>query len=781
MKKYFLIFFFVFFSSEVLLAKNKPTSHLKGCSFNIDNNYLNKIDLLKIKSIEIDVHDYRGWTVNGVRIITNRFRYVPDKYKKRYDSTVIVTYEDDSKCLMQGRVRHSGDEKDHIGQIRNSITQSLDVHLIDGNIKGITKFKLFRPNTRGNLEDEILITEILRNLDYLAPRSIKVQARVNNVTSVMLFQEKAAKEMLEFNKRREGPILEADERFFYKSVSKIEDNNLSGWDMGVVGLKNESSKHMLSKQVNTNILEKSYGHKTMSLNAINNLNLIYLYFSNRFQDELNNFNYFEYDLDNNLLGLFDEVKISKLNEYNLFMQATNSTHGLATNNRKFYWNPIENYFEPINYDSNADINNNIPDGILRYPISKNYYSSFSNLKMRINNINYSTVLKNLNLSGLNFSKVNLEKKINKILVNLNKLEKNYLNFASEKMTKHNRTKNINNILDKFHKSLKENHPNTYLIKNSLNKNSFQKCEIFLEKCINVELSPLELASLLEGDLFDDNKFFQFLGYGLNFEDSINSDLYSKLSLNDTKIYFEKGVEINLDEMNNKIFIKQIVSGAKTFLIDGTLKDTEIIYEGVNLKNINQKSKPKGFPINEKGLTGCVSLINLKIERLKINAKNGSCEDLINFINSKGNVDLIEVTNSMSDALDIDFSNLKIKNINIYKAENDCVDFSYGNYAIENLNLNNCGDKALSVGEKSKLILDEIIASNSIIGIASKDSSSVSFNNGNFNNVDTCLAAYKKKQEFEGGIIKYSEMDCNFTKEKINNDKVSLIYKKNIKF
>ena len=53
----------------------------------------------------------------------------------------------------------------------------------------------------------------------------------------MLFQEKAAKEMLEFNKRREGPILEADERFFYKSVSKIEDNNLSGWDMGVVGLR----------------------------------------------------------------------------------------------------------------------------------------------------------------------------------------------------------------------------------------------------------------------------------------------------------------------------------------------------------------------------------------------------------------------------------------------------------------------------------------------------------------------------------------------------------------
>ena len=89
----------------------------------------------------------------------------------------------------------------------------------------------------------------------------------------------------------------------------------------------------------------------------------------------------------------------------------------------------------------------------------------------------------MNLSGLNFSKVNLEKKINKILVNLNKLEKNYLNFASEKMTKHNRTKNINNILDKFHKSLKENHPNTYLIKNSLNKNFSKNVKFSLKNVL----------------------------------------------------------------------------------------------------------------------------------------------------------------------------------------------------------------------------------------------------------------------------------------------------------
>ena len=237
----------------------------------------------------------------------------------------------------------------------------MDVHLNEGNIKGITKFKLLRPNTRGDLEDEILVTELLRNLNFLAPRTIKTNTRVNKVFSTMLFQEKAAKEMLENNKRREGPILEADERFFYKAVSQIEDNNLSGWDVGVVPLMNKSSKYMLSKQVNTNILEKSQNHKKMSLHAVTNLNLIYLYYSSRFQDELNNFNYFEYDLDNSLLGFFNEPKISKLNEYNLFMQSTNSTHGLAANNRKFYWNSIENYFEPINYDSNAKISSKLSE------------------------------------------------------------------------------------------------------------------------------------------------------------------------------------------------------------------------------------------------------------------------------------------------------------------------------------------------------------------------------------------------------------------------------------
>ena len=111
-------------------------------------------------------------------------------------------------------VRHSGDAKDHIALKGNSIIQSLDVTLSLGNIRGITRFKLFKPDVRGVLEDVVIQNHILRNFGYLAPRSIKVNARVNETQSIMLFQEKAAKELLEFNNRREGPILEADQKFF---------------------------------------------------------------------------------------------------------------------------------------------------------------------------------------------------------------------------------------------------------------------------------------------------------------------------------------------------------------------------------------------------------------------------------------------------------------------------------------------------------------------------------------------------------------------------------------
>ena len=118
------------------------------------------------------------------------------------------------------------------------------------------------------------------------------------------------------------------------------------------------------------------------------------------------------------------------------------------------------------------------------------------------------------------------------------------------------------------------------------------------------------------------------------------------------------------------------------------------------------------------------MINLKVENVLINANDSSCEDTINLINVKGSISEVNIKNSFSDGLDIDFSEVEIDRIKIDSSKNDCVDFSAGNYKINLLDLKNCGDKALSVGEKSFLTLNKIIAKNSSIGVASKDSSIV---------------------------------------------------------
>ena len=281
---------------------------LKGGG-NISETFIHKSEEIPIRLIEVDIKNYRKWTVNGIRILTTRYRYVDDKFKRRFDGKVTVTFSDNTVCVFDARIRHSGDEKDHISLLGNSITQSLDVHLKNGNIRGITKFKLLRPKARGILEDEIFLTEILRNLNYIAPRTIKLHTRVNRTKTIMLFQEKAAKEMLEFNNRREGPIFEGDERFFFNKINKLEDNHLSNWSVGIVDIINQNVKYMLAKQINSELVFKSNGHKLMSLDASSKLNMIYLYFASRFQDSLNNFNYMEYDLDNRLLALFNKKNI----------------------------------------------------------------------------------------------------------------------------------------------------------------------------------------------------------------------------------------------------------------------------------------------------------------------------------------------------------------------------------------------------------------------------------------------------------------------------------------
>ena len=181
--------------------------------------------------------------------------------------------------------------------------------------------------------------------------------------------------------------------------------------------------------------------------------------------------------------------------------------------------------------------------------------------------------------------------------------------------------------------------------------------------------------------------------------------------------------------------------------------------------------------NTYNLTGCLTIIDSLLNKVNIMGENFNCEDTLNFIRSSGSINNIQIKNSRSDSLDADFSKLKFNFIGIEKSLNDCIDFSYGTYEVKNADLKNCGDKAVSVGEKSKAKFDIIDIESSYIGIAAKDSSKVYINKAKIKDSKVCLNAYKKKQEFNGSYLEVNNLRCEvFDNKLLKDDKSTLIVK-----
>ena len=245
----------------------------------------------------------------------------------------------------------------------------------------------------------------------------------------------------------------------------------------------------------------------------------------------------------------------------------------------------------------------------------------------------------------------------------------------------------------------------------------------------------------------------------------NNDWNYFEELKNTKILY-KNVDISINDENKIISVRQIKRDGKILFLGGKLGNWNINFEGI--ANFDNKDILDNYDISN-NYTGCLSFYEVEFVSTNIKSINSDCEDSVNIVRSRGKINKILINNSASDALDVDFSHLSINNVTVNNALNDCVDFSSGNYNLGKLYLQKCGDKALSVGEKSFVQIDEVNAKNSIIGIASKDSSIVNLEKGNFENLKFCLSAYKKKQEFNGGFITIKNLNCKNYYQKVNVD------------
>ena len=689
-------------------------------------NNCNKFDQinkeLKIKIIDIEFKNYRRWQVNNIRILTNNSHVIPNQFKKKFRGKLLVTFDNNLICSYDAKIRTHGDLKDHIFYKDGKVFQSLDVQLIKDNINGITKFKLFLKGTRGKEEDEIFMTELLREFDFISPRTELVTVKIYDEDIEMLFQEKITKELLEFHKRREGPIFEGEEKYMMGFASKIQNNPNVNWSE-IFRVSEIGSTIQLAKQTNSSWSVKNLINQESSFETLSYLNFIYLVYLNSFKDEKNNYSFLDYNLNNNLLALNANDKIQKLNIYDALVLSANG---------------------------------------------------------KLKNLDLKKIVTQINFRGVNLNQNIVKKKIDKMIQNLNQIENLYVSINKEEILYNNESYKSKDLWSTYVSNLKENSIDVRflnLLKSNIDSNekvNFNVCKNLNDNCDLKYLTQTDIRDLLEGKLNLQGKDYQFIGDGIQPDNNYSSVILNNNSFKNVFFFFNEGIKYEFKKKSNIFEVIQKNKYGRSFFINGKIEDVKINFIG-NTTNFDLSASNR---IDKKNLTGCLTFIKSIFKNVELESSNSNCEDGINLINTSGNISKILSKNSLYDGIDIDFSSLSIEDIEVKNSLNDCLDFSFGDYFVKNLELNHCGDKGISVGEKSTAKFEVANISNSNIGIASKDSSTVNVNNSNIINTKTCVSAYKKKQEFTGAILKIINSHCkNYNKKKDMDENSKIIFVK----
>ena len=783
-----IIFLIIFTSSVFAQCKNYSTisnSEIKDLQIKIikEKAFLRHVSKFYFPTIKSE--SLSGLNVEKFSEHISKFYFLAIKSslkkvnkKKNFKATITINYNNGNYCSYEARLRMHGDRSDHISLINGVPSSSLNVKLKEGNIKNITRFILFKPNSR-NYANEIFAANLFSHLGFLSPRTFKVKVKMLNSESEFIFQESLKKELLEYNKRVEAPILESkeDTNFHFK-MARVSNKE---W------IKENKNKYIVS------------------LNGIRdyNFSLLKSYKFNVSGAKDESIRIDEKD--------FDEDEFKQIIIFDAIMHGIGAGHGLSYDDRRFYYDPVYSKLEPIYYDGDVNILSKINydrytgtykkilyNGKIQKPFLNFYLNSNRQQKTRFRNPTVTnTAKKGANLAILRLKKINSSILLTELHSNgFSKISIDELNFLIsqiiERLQLVAEAKVYEGKID-LEKSLYLNYENEMKLDNDLNlvfinnqsslsnQNEIlvEECSYSLNKCETHLIDEKKLMKLIEQKNLHSNKSV-FINFDKNeyadatiqksknniknkFE-TIKIDEFITISINkNVKVFIDKKNKImNLDYLNNKGRVVIFDSKINSWLIKMNNLSTENNFEFDNMYN----------------LTGCLTIIDTLLNEADISGKNFNCEDTVNFIRSSGSLNNIDIRNSRSDSLDADFSQLDFNSINIENSKNDCLDVSYGEYKFKNINLKNCGDKAVSVGEKSKASFDNLNVEGSIMGVASKDSSEVYINNANIKDTKICLNAYKKKQEFNGSFLEVNNFNCKIFEKKIMHDNKSILIVKN---
>ena len=311
--------------------------------------------------LEVEILNHRKWIEGLLKLIIEfnqpttktsdkgHFDFIiNDAYKKYYKSKVKINYNKSNiTCEFDAKVKITGDGYWHLDWDVGKPFVSVQVKLVDGNINNIVNFKLLLPKSRAS-DNEIFITSLLRYLNFLAPRTFYTNAKINGVNKKYIFQEDLNKELLESNSLVEGPIIEGDERFTIEK--KFKGKNFYPFS--------------ISRISNHKYIKGDLPKMNKSLEAITLMNKIYIQSHLSYPNSIEKLN-INPQIENDLFS-------EDFNTYESLIYAMDADHGQSHDDRRFYYDPINNYFLPIyydgkpgilNYKNNLEINKQVADSL----------------------------------------------------------------------------------------------------------------------------------------------------------------------------------------------------------------------------------------------------------------------------------------------------------------------------------------------------------------------------------------------------------------------------------
>jgi len=195
--------------------------------------------------------------------------------------------------------------------------------------------------------------------------------------------------------------------------------------------------------------------------------------------------------------------------------------------------------------------------------------------------------------------------------------------------------------------------------------------------------------------------------------------------------------------------------------------------GMVIMNAQEKSKIRYSKIEKMAgiqrggwiQTGGINFYQSPVDISFTKIGNNQTEDAINIIRSSFTFEYVEVHDTPSDGFDGDFiTSGEINNCSFHDIGGDGIDFSGSQIDVTDTRFSNINDKAISVGENSKLFISGVFIKNAGIGIASKDLSHVEVTNTTIDSIKIAgLAAYTKKPVY--GPASINAIDTNI----INSD------------